>query len=145
MTTIINTQENIKSEFMFIEDSDERWAYLLKLARKHPAMDLSLQDDKFLVKGCATRLYLVPQFIDGKLKLHMDTDGGGDSPLIVRGLAALAYRVYNDRTPKEILETTPDFFQEIGLTVALSATRANGFASLLRQIYLYAKVYAAMS
>jgi cysteine desulfuration protein SufE len=145
MNTIIKTQESIKSEFTSIEDSDERWAYLLKLARKHTAIEENLKDDKFLVKGCATRLYLVPQFVDGKLMLHMDTDGGGDSPLIVRGLAALAYRVYNDRTPKEILETTPEFFQEIGLTVALSATRANGFASLLRQIYLYAKVYSAMA
>jgi cysteine desulfuration protein SufE len=136
--SIKNTQERIKTEFTSIEDSDERWAYLLKLARNHTAIDESLKEDKFLVKGCATRLYLVPKFVDGKLVLNMDTDGGSESPLIVRGLAAIAYQVYNERTPKEILETTPEFFQEIGLTVALSATRANGFASLLKQIYLYA-------
>ena len=37
------------------------------------------------------------------------------------------------------------FFQQIGLNVGLSPTRSNGFASLLKQIYLYARVFDAFS
>lgn len=125
-------------------DSDGKWAYLLKLAKSHPGMDESLKQEKFLVKGCATRLFLVPQFSDGKLNFSMDTDGGGESPLIVRGLAALVQGLLKDLSPKEILEFNPEFFQDLGLNVALSATRANGFASMLKQIQMYAQVFVRM-
>ena len=37
------------------------------------------------------------------------------------------------------------FFQDIGLNVGLSPTRSNGFASLIKQIYLYARVFDAIS
>jgi cysteine desulfuration protein SufE len=47
--------------------------------------------------------------------------------------------------PSEILSLDPVFFQQIGLNVGLSPTRSNGFASLLKQIYLYARVFDAMS
>lgn len=142
--TITEIQTKIKNDFGALEDSDDKWAYLLKIAKSHPVMENSLAEDKFLVKGCATRLYCVPQLEGSALNLHIDTDQGGDNPMIVRGLAALASQVYSGQSPKDILDSDPSFFQEIGLNVALSATRANGFASLLKQIYMYAQVYARM-
>ncbi|MGL1903543.1 MAG: SufE family protein [Fibrobacterales bacterium] len=145
MRTIPEIQEEIKNEFDALPDNDHKWKHVIGLARSHEAIDESLKEEKFLVKGCATRLFLIPKFEDGFLKLFIDTDSGGESPLIVRGLASLAHRLYNGQSPKDILGTDPAFFQEIGLTVALSATRANGFASMLKQIYMYAQVYAAMS
>ena len=140
--TIEEIQNEIKQEFDALESKDDKWAYLLKLARGHASMDSVLKDEKYLVKGCATRLFLVPEMKEGVLNLHIDTDGGSDSPLIVRGLASLAHRVYNGQKPQDILKAKPEFFQEIGLNVALSATRANGFASMLKQIYMYAQVFA---
>ena len=143
--TIAEREEAIRAEFAALPTRDDKWEYLLKLARSHPAMDEGLKDSKFLVKGCATRLFLVPRLEGGVLFLETDTEGGADSPLIVRGLAALAQRLYSGRSPQEILTRDPAFFQSIGLNVALSATRANGFASLLRQIWLYARVMSAMA
>lgn len=125
-------------------DSDSKWSFLLKLAKNHTAIAEELKQEKFLVKGCATRLFLVPQFENGKLNFAMDTDGGGESPLIVRGLAALVQDLLKDLSPKEILDFDPSFFQEIGLNVALSATRANGFASMLKQMKMYAQVFVRM-
>ena len=45
----------------------------------------------------------------------------------------------------DILAVNPKFFQDIGLNVGLSPTRSNGFASLVKQIYLYARVFAALT
>ncbi len=143
--TISEIQAEIKSEFDALPDNDSKWKHVIGLARNHTAIDESLKDEKFLVKGCATRLFLVPKFEGAVLELAIDTDSGGESPLIVRGLASLAQRVYDKQSPQDILASDPAFFQEIGLTVALSATRANGFASMLKQIYMYAQVYAAMA
>ncbi|NLB62738.1 MAG: SufE family protein [Fibrobacter sp.] len=139
---IAKRQETIREVFANFSDSDQKWKYLLQLARDWPGMDSSLQDEKFLIKGCSTRMYLVPSFKDGVLHFDLDTESGADNPLISRGLGVLALQIYNDLAPAEILHTDPEFFQNIGLNVGLSPTRANGFASLLKQIYMYAQVFA---
>ena len=141
---IEETQQEIKNIFAAFETPDDKWKYLLKLAREHSGMDSSLKDDKFIVKGCSAKMYLVPEFKDGILNFYMDTEGGESTPLLSRGLGALALKIYNAQKPADILKTSPEFFQEIGLQIGLTPTRANGFASLLKQIYMYAKVYSLM-
>lgn len=142
--SIAEHQEEIRAVFAAFHDPDEKWKWLLKIAREHSGMDPKFKDEKFLVKGCAARMFLVPEFKDGVLHLHMDTESGAENPLISRGLGALALKIYQGQKPSEILKTRPEFFQEIGLNVGLSPTRANGFASLLKQIYLYAQVFSRM-
>ena len=93
-------------------DPDDKWKYLLDLAKAHKGMDPSLKAEKFIIQGCAATMYLVPNFDGERIHFEMDVD--------------------------------PAFFQEIGLNVGLSPTRSNGFASLVKQIYLYARVFAAL-
>lgn len=142
MKSLEEIQAELRAIFASFTDNDAKWKYLLQLARDHQGMDSSLKNSKFLVRGCAAQMYLVPEFKNGILYLHMDTEGGMENPLLSRGLGALAIKLYNQQKPKDILAANPEFFQEIGLTVGLSPTRANGFGSLLKQIYLYAQVYA---
>jgi cysteine desulfuration protein SufE len=97
MQTIQERQDEVRMIFKAFQDPDDKWKWLLRIAREHPGMDPSLKDEKFLVKGCAARMFLVPEFKDGILHLHMDTEAGSDNPLISRGLGALALRIYNDQ------------------------------------------------
>lgn len=137
--------KEVRETFASFTDEDGKWKYLLDLARSHKGMDASLKDEKFIIQGCASTMYLVPQFNGEKIHFEMDVEGGTTNPLISRGLGALALKVYNDMSPAEILSVDPKFFQDIGLNVGLSPTRSNGFASLMKQIYLYARVYLALS
>ena len=137
--------EEIRAKFASFADPDDKWKFLLDLAREHKGMDAALKAEKFIIQGCASTMYLVPRFDGSVLHFEMDVEGGTTNPLISRGLGALALRVYNDLPPSEILSLDPVFFQQIGLNVGLSPTRSNGFASLLKQIYLYARVFDAMS
>ena len=143
--TIQARLEDIRKKFAGFTDPDDKWKFLLDLAKAHPGMDASLKAEKFIIQGCASTMYLVPRFADGKIHFEMDVEGGTTNPLISRGLGALALKVYNDLPPREILSLDPVFFQDIGLNVGLSPTRSNGFASLVKQIYLYARVYDAIS
>lgn len=145
MKSIQEVESEIREVFLKFTSPDDKWTYLLKLAREHPGMDAALKNEKFLVKGCASRMFLVPEFRNGILHLHMDTEVGADNPLISRGLGALALKIYDRRSPDEILSSDPHFFQDIGLQQGLSPTRANGFASLLKQIFLYAEAFKAIS
>ena len=143
--SIVERQEKIRAKFASFSDPDDKWKYLLDLAREHKGMDASLKAEKFIIQGCASTMYLVPSFDGVKIHFEMDVEGGTTNPLISRGLGALALQVFNDMAPADILSVDPTFFQQIGLNVGLSPTRSNGFASLLKQIYLYARVFDAIS
>ena len=142
--TIEESQNEIKSIFAAFGNPDDKWKFLLKIAKEHSGMDDNLKQDKFIVKGCAAKMFLVPEYKDGILIFHLDTEGGESTPLLSRGLGVLALKIYNNQKPADILAAKPEFFQEIGLQIGLTPTRANGFASLLKQIYMYAKVYSLM-
>lgn len=145
MSAIEERLEKVRAKFASFSDQDDKWKYLLDLARAHKGMDASLKAEKYIIQGCASTMYLVPKFESGVVHFEMDVEGGTTNPLISRGLGALALLVYNDMPPKEILSVNAAFFQEIGLNVGLSPTRSNGFASLIKQIYLYARVFDAIS
>jgi cysteine desulfuration protein SufE len=145
MSAIEERLELVRSKFASFSDQDDKWKYLLDLARAHKGMDASLKAEKYIIQGCASTMYLVPKFESGVIHFEMDVEGGTTNPLISRGLGALALLIYNDMPPKEILSVNAAFFQEIGLNVGLSPTRSNGFASLIKQIYLYARVFDAIS
>ncbi|WP_295860664.1 SufE family protein [uncultured Fibrobacter sp.] len=137
--------ELVRSKFASFSDQDDKWKYLLDLARAHKGMDASLKAEKYIIQGCASTMYLVPKFESGIVHFEMEVEGGTTNPLISRGLGALALQIYNDLPPKDILSVDAKFFQDIGLNVGLSPTRSNGFASLIKQIYLYARVFDAIS
>ena len=143
--SIVDRQEKIRAKFASFTDPDDKWKFLLDLAREHKGMDASLNAEKFIIQGCASTMYLVPKFDGAKIHFEMDVEGGTTNPLISRGLGALALQIFNDMAPADILSVDPTFFQQIGLNVGLSPTRSNGFASLLKQIYLYARVFDAIS
>ena len=143
--SIVDRQEKIREKFASFTDPDDKWKFLLDLAREHKGMDASLKAEKFIIQGCASTMYLVPKFDGAKIHFEMDVEGGTTNPLISRGLGALALQIFNDMAPADILSVDPTFFQQIGLNVGLSPTRSNGFASLLKQIYLYARVFDAIS
>ena len=145
MSAIEERLEKVRAKFASFSDQDDKWKYLLDLARAHKGMDASLKAEKYIIQGCASTMYLVPKFESGVIHFEMDVEGGTTNPPISRGLGALALLVYNDMPPKEILSVNAAFFQEIGLNVGLSPTRSNGFASWIKQIYLYARVFDAIS
>jgi len=142
--TIEQSQDEIRKIFSSFESPDDKWKFLLKIAKEHTGMASDLKQEKFIVKGCAAKMFLVPEYKDGFLYLHMDTEGGESTPLLSRGLGVLALKIYNGQHPADILAANPAFFQDIGLQIGLTPTRANGFASLLKQIYMYAKAYSLL-
>ena len=54
--------------------------------------------------------------------------------IITKGIISLLIRVYNGRTPEEILAADNSFIDRIGLKENLSPTRANGLVSMMEQI-----------
>ena len=46
--TIAERIEEVRAKFASFSDPDDKWKYLLDLARAHQGMDASLKDEKFI-------------------------------------------------------------------------------------------------
>ena len=58
--------------------------------------------------------------------------------IITKGIIALLIRVLSNQNPKDIANADLDFINKVGLKDHLSAARANGMLSMLKQMKLYA-------
>ena len=61
--------------------------------------------------------------------------------LYYKGIVAILVRVFSNQSPQDILSSNTDFINTIGLKEHLSPTRANGLASMIKQIKMYALAY----
>lgn len=129
-------QQSIVEEFQALGSWEERYERLIRLGTGLPPLPEELRSESFKVKGCQSQVWLHARLEEGRVRLAADSDA-----LIVKGLVALLLRVYDDRSPAEILATPPDFVEVLGMREHLSPTRSNGLAAMLKQIRLYAMAF----
>lgn len=138
--TIENIQQEIIEEFSIYEDWMDKYSYLIELGNDLKELDPKQKNDTHLIKGCQSRVWLVPEFRDGKIYFEGESDA-----VIVKGLVALLLRVVSGRTPEELMENELHFVDDIGLKQHLSPTRSNGLLAMIKQIKLYAVAYNRIS
>ncbi len=128
-TSISEEQDDLIAEFSFFDDWMDRYQYLIDLGRKLPEMPQEYIRDEFKLKGCQSQVWFVGEASGDRLIFRAISDAA-----IVSGLVAVLLRIYSNRTPREILETEPDFIAEIGLETHLSPTRKNGLGAMVKAI-----------
>ena len=68
--SIIEIQEEIVDEFTLLaDDREETLFYLMELGEKLPPLEESLKIDKFIVEGCQSKVWLVPEQHERQHKL----------------------------------------------------------------------------
>jgi len=134
--TIEAIQQDIIGEFSVYEDWMDKYSYLIELGNGLEPLDPKVKNDQHLIKGCQSRVWLVPELKDGKIYFQGESDA-----VIVKGLVVLLLRVVSGHTPKEIMENDLHFVDDIGLKQHLSPTRSNGLVAMIKQIKLYAVAY----
>jgi cysteine desulfuration protein SufE len=135
--TIVN--ETV-ADFNSLKTWEEKYTRIIQMGRELPHMDESQKNDENKVRGCQSQVWMVARFEDGKIFFSAESDAS-----IVQGLIAILLKVYSGRTPKEILDQSPDFIQELGLNTNLSQSRANGLVAMIKQIKFYALGFQALS
>ncbi len=126
----VNNLEELVENFSLFTDWEERYRYLIDLGRSLPHMDDAHKVDENLVRGCTSRVWLLPNLEGDVLSFTADSDAH-----IVRGLVAILKTAYDGKTLKEIRETDIDgAFSDIGLDTHLSANRRSGFFAMVEKI-----------
>lgn len=134
--TTDQVQQEIIDEFSIYDDWMDKYALIIEQGNNLQPIDEKYKIPENLIQGCQSRVWLQTDYRDGKLCFQAESDA-----VIVKGLLALVLRVFNERTPDEILQTELRFLKEIGLTEHLSPTRANGLLAVIKQIRFYAIAY----
>lgn len=130
---IQDIQDRIVREFELLQDWQERYKYIIKLGDKLEPMPEEDKIDENLIKGCQSRVWLTAEMKDGNVIFKADSDAA-----ITKGLVSLMVRFYSGQEPDVILQTKPEFIDKIGMANHLSPTRANGLASMVKQMKIYA-------
>ena len=138
--TIAQTQQELVDEFAMFTDWQDRYEHLIELGKDLPLIAPENKTDENLVRGCQSRVWLNAELKNAFVHFTADSDA-----MITKGIVALLVRVYNDRTPQEILGASTEFIDRIGLREHLSPNRANGLSAMLDQMKRYALAYSSKS
>jgi cysteine desulfuration protein SufE len=132
--TILEKRDALVETLSLLPDNDERFTYLIGAGRRYPAMDPKDRLDERLLPGCISRLWLLPEYRDGRCYFQMDADAQ-----ITKGIAAVVCHLYSGETPQDVIAQEIDFLADVGVTQLLSPNRRNGLSSLRKRIKAFAE------
>ena len=140
MMSIKEKQQELIDDFAFLSDWEQKYEYIIDLGKELKGLPEEKKKEDILIKGCQSQVWLDAELRDGKIFFLADSDG-----ILPKGIISLLVGVYSGHTAEEILAADFDFISKIGLQEFLSPSRANGLASMIKQIKFYAIAYQLKS
>ena len=110
--------------------------YVMELGQKLPEMKEALKTEDNIVKGCQSKVWMTARMEDDKIFFEADSNTA-----ITKGLVSLLVRIFNGQSPEHILTTDLYFMHKIGMERFIGTQRSNGFASMTKQMKLYALAF----
>ena len=138
--SIKEKQQELINDFAFLSDWEQKYEYIIDLGKELKGLPEEKKKEDILIKGCQSQVWLDAELRDGKIFFLADSDG-----ILPKGIISLLVGVYSGHTAEEILAADFDFISKIGLQEFLSPSRANGLASMIKQIKFYAVAYQLKS
>jgi len=126
--------KDLSEELLLFDNVMDKYEYIIELGKSLPSMDIKYKTNTYLVQGCQSQVWLHSYLKDGLVYLEADGDA-----LIVRGLIHILIRIYSGHKAKDILQIKPLDLKCLGLLEIISQGRQNGVASMLKNIYDYAR------
>ncbi len=126
--------DDIRADFEFLDEWDERYKYLIDLGRALPDYPEAKRDDAHKVRGCASQVWLHAEDKDGVISLQGDSDAH-----IVKGLVALLLALYSGQSADAIVKIDPEeALAPFDLKDHLTPQRSNGLHSMVNRIRAFA-------
>ena len=132
--TIDKKIDEIKEVMNIFEDPLDRYRFLMDKGEQADPFNEEYRLPEFKVSGCVSQVWLVPEFKNGIIKFHSDSDAQ-----ITKGVVTLFSYIYGGHTPDEITTNERDLTEELNFGNILSVNRRNGAYSMLLKIKEYAK------
>lgn len=133
MSTISAIEHEIVEDFGLFDDWTEKYQYIIELGQQLKPLDAHYKTDDRRITGCQSSVWLHAYAKDGRIYFEADSDS-----TFVKGEIALLIKVLSGQSPEDIVKSELGFIDAIGLRQHMAATRANGLASMIKQMKLYA-------
>lgn len=135
MKSMDEVLNEIKEDFELLGDPDAIVEYIIELGKQNDmVLKPEEKNEKTLIKGCSSPAWMVEECKNGKV--HFRVEG---SSSLAKGMIPLLLKIFNDRTPDEILSFDPKKLFELGFDKILSPTRLQSMEAFLNRIYAFAK------
>jgi cysteine desulfuration protein SufE len=135
--TINLIQDEIINEFSLLDgDMEMTVFYIMELGQKMPVMNEADKTEDNIVKGCQSKVWLSARLNDERIFFT-----GDSNTAITKGLVSLLIRIFNGQSPETILNADLYFMKKIGMERFIGTQRSNGFASMIKQMKLYALAF----
>ena len=130
--------EDLREDFEFLETWEERFRYIIEMGRELTPMDEADKCEENRIYGCQSRVWVRSELTDDEpSRMHFVGDSDAQ---IVKGLIALVFDVYDNQTPRFIVDyAIRNLFEELDLAGHLTPSRSNGLNSLVESIRLTAQ------
>jgi len=123
-----------REDFDLFETTNEKFEYLLDLAKKHMPLPKSDKNDRTYINGCSSDAWLVVDCDDGIVRLR----GEGTSE-IAKGMLVLLLDIFDSKKPDEILGFDPARLSELGIVDLLSPVRRQSLEAFMTKLYAYVR------
>ncbi len=127
--SIDEVKADLIKRFTHFENPKDRYKYLIDMGKQLQNLNEAFQTDENRIHGCQSQVWIHIEEQDGRLFMQAKSDAA-----IVSGLIALLLKIYNGRTPEEIVSTPLDFLGQIGLLQQLSPNRSTGLYHMIQRI-----------
>ncbi|MEE3482776.1 MAG: SufE family protein [Bacteroidales bacterium] len=134
--TIDEKQEEIISEFEFLEDWLDKYQQIIDKGISNKGVEEKYKTDEHLIEGCQSKVWVYAEYKDGKVYYQ-----GESNTDIAGGIVSMLVEILSGHTPDEILDAELYFIDRIGLKEHLSPTRSNGMLSMVKQMRMYAVAF----
>jgi cysteine desulfuration protein SufE len=129
MPGIQEIQKDLSDDFSLLANWEEKYEYLIEMGMDMPAMKPENKVDENLVKGCQSSVWFDVNCQDGMMVFEADSDS-----LVVKGMVAILYKLFNHQPAKDVLEADLSLFEELGLWRHLSSQRSNGLTAMVAHL-----------
>jgi len=129
MSGIQKNQKDLSDDFSLLANWEEKYEYLIEMGMDLPAMKPENKVEKNLVKGCQSSVWFDVNCKDGNMVFEADSDS-----LVVKGMVAVLYKLFNNQPAKDVLDADLSFFEELGLWRHISSQRSNGLTAMVAHL-----------
>ena len=134
---ISNIQNEIVEEFDIFDTWMDKYEYLIELGKSVPKINEENKKEENIIKGCQSKVWLHAEKRDGLVRFYADSDA-----IITKGIISLLIRTFSNQKPEDIINSSLDFIDDIGLRQHLSPNRANGLNNMIKKIKFYAIAFS---
>ena len=126
---------SLVEDFELLDDWEDRYRYVIELGRTLEPLADEDRAPENKVQGCASQVWIKTDLAhgpSGEPELHFT---GDSDAIIVRGLIAVIFALYNKKSASFIASTdaVPEL-RKLGLDEHLSPQRSNGLKSMIMRM-----------